>query len=302
MKNLVRSAARGVVSPLLGDILYSRPRRINRLAKLIDAQSYLEIGVASGETFFRIDCPRKVAVDPRFQFDVHLRANRENETYYEMTSDEYFRGPGIGQSFDLIFLDGHHTYEQTRCDLDEALARATAKTVVLIDDTVPSDPFSAIPDQEKAYFYRAHFGRNPKDGCWHGDVFKLVTYIHDHLPEYSYLTFEGPGNPQTAVWLEARMNFEQYFPHSEDIADLDFRWIFENRQVFNFVSERDGFHLLEGVVHSPTHSAKSRGNLLKRSVEQTYLAVRDRSARRRYWAGSAASGGKTQPTGRGATV
>jgi hypothetical protein len=75
MKNLVRSAARGVVSPLLGDILYSRPRRINRLAKLIDAQSYLEIGVASGETFFRVDCPRKVAVDPRFQFDVHLRAN-----------------------------------------------------------------------------------------------------------------------------------------------------------------------------------------------------------------------------------
>src|ERR1700688_4346226 len=45
-------------------------RRIMRIAQHAAARSYLEIGVCRGRTFNRVDFERKVAVDPRFQFDV----------------------------------------------------------------------------------------------------------------------------------------------------------------------------------------------------------------------------------------
>ena len=40
--------------------------RINRLASARGAASYLEIGVAKGSTFLRVDLSTKHAVDPKF--------------------------------------------------------------------------------------------------------------------------------------------------------------------------------------------------------------------------------------------
>ena len=88
--------------------------RINKLLHLIGGSSYLEVGVQEGKTFHQVDATTKVAVDPKFLFDVHkAREGNSACAYHEVTSDRYFQGLSGSDSFDLIFLDGLHRYEQT---------------------------------------------------------------------------------------------------------------------------------------------------------------------------------------------
>ena len=63
--------------------------RINRLLKLTEDDHYLEIGVQKGNTFFGIDAGFKVAVDPKFLFDLQARSNSD-EMFFQVTSDDFF--------------------------------------------------------------------------------------------------------------------------------------------------------------------------------------------------------------------
>src|SRR4051812_7282923 len=108
-----------------------RFERLNALAKIISASTYLEIGVAKGETFTRVDVPYKVGVDPKFRFNTS-ECSDENVIFYEVTSDLFFselaseHGP-----FDLIFLDGLHTFKQTFQDFCASIRYSHANTVWL---------------------------------------------------------------------------------------------------------------------------------------------------------------------------
>jgi hypothetical protein len=132
-----------------------RSERLNHIARLSGAASYLEIGVFDGATFFEVDLKYKVAVDPNFLFDF---ASRENETtkFPQLTSDRFFENCAQGQ-FDLIYLDGLHTFDQTLRDFLNSLQFAHDKTIWLIDDTVPNDNFAALPDQERCYRLRRFY-------------------------------------------------------------------------------------------------------------------------------------------------
>ena len=78
------------------------PSRINLIQKIINEQnykSYLEIGCDNDENFSRISIKNKIGVDS-------LKGGT-----LRMTSDEFFK---INKDyFDIIFVDGLHTYEQT---------------------------------------------------------------------------------------------------------------------------------------------------------------------------------------------
>lgn len=212
----------------------ARPRRLNALGRMVGARSYLEIGVATGATFFAVEAERKVAVDPRYRFDPSER-NDPGCTYHTLTSNDYFTGPGFGESFDLMYLDGLHTFEQTLIDFMAAQQMAHARSVVLIDDTVPNDVFSAYPNQKIAFKYRAKTGN--KSLVWHGDTYKLVVYIHDFMPMLSYMTFMSGGNPQTVVWREPRPGVEPVCGNVEKISRLDYFWLMENFDVLKAAPE-----------------------------------------------------------------
>jgi hypothetical protein len=176
-------------------------RRINRLlSSCTPVTKYLEIGVLWGNTFENVRADERVGVDPYPSIDV--RRLPTNATYHAVTSDEFFESLSPTDSFDVIFLDGLHTAEQTYQDLAHAIRHLKVGGAVIIDDTVPSDVASAIPDEDQSRRMRAELGLS--GGQWHGDVFRVVWILNSYHPELRWATITDRGNPQTLVWARDR--------------------------------------------------------------------------------------------------
>src|SRR5919108_2165198 len=92
------------------------PRRLNRIGAALGARSYLEIGVAAGNTFHAVTIPERTGVDLQFQFDIEAAMDART-VLKPMTSDAFFAELSIHHTFDVIYLDGLHTVEQTYRDL-----------------------------------------------------------------------------------------------------------------------------------------------------------------------------------------
>jgi hypothetical protein len=189
-------------------VLYKRPmpgrtgdsaRRINwLLAGLPDASSYLEVGLSFGYTFENVKAPVRWGVDPNPRFDVHRLPPGVHVLVG--TSDEFFDRPASrGSHFDVVFLDGLHTFRQTYRDLINAF-RLCPDGIIVMDDIVPVDETSAIPDYDAALETSLCLGLTRPPGLWHGDVFRVILSIHSYHPELAFCTIEGPGNPQALIW------------------------------------------------------------------------------------------------------
>ena len=175
------------------------PRRVNALIRELHLRSYLEIGVFEGETFINVNVRRRYGVDPAPLFDPVLLPR--GSKFAVMTSDDFFVMIRASKRFDIAFIDGLHTFQQTYRDLINTFAHLR-RGVVLIDDTVPSDEYSAIPDQDESYRAREAAGLEGRP--WHGDVWRVVMLLDRHHPELEWRTIIDNGNPQTLVWRRRR--------------------------------------------------------------------------------------------------
>lgn len=237
-------------------------RRISFLKDLTAASRYLEVGVCKGQTFNHISFSRKVAVDPKFQFDVS-DFQQEGVSFNEITSDEYFLNKSSDEVFDIIFLDGLHTYDQTYRDFCNALSHCHDRTIILIDDTLPSDRFSALRNSAQAHLMRRQES-NSDSRDWHGDVFKVLILLKLFHSKFEYATLVGSGNPQTVVWNECspRLNkaalhpkpFKQFAEHRflfevfENIRSVDYNWlVMQNRDLLQECKEADLFAYLSKI-------------------------------------------------------
>jgi len=221
-------------------------RRLSRLAKELWYRSYLEIGVETGATFNNFDIAEKDAVDPHFLFDAKSLA-RQSIRYFETTSDHFFVNSHKNKKYDLVFIDGLHTFEQTFRDFCSTLSAIHDQSCVLIDDVCPSDIFSAHPDQKTAYRFRAQHIPGTRDRQWHGDTYKIIFAIHDFFPNLSYRTINSKGNPQAIVWRRPRAAFAPIFNNLERISRLNYYDIFDNLNAFKLGEEDE---VLNDVIQS----------------------------------------------------
>jgi hypothetical protein len=175
------------------------PRRINELIRELRLRSYLEIGVFEGDTFENVKARRRYGVDPAPMFDVTLMPRRSR--FAAMNSDDFFRSIRPSLRFDIVFIDGLHTFEQTYRDVINTLSHVRGG-VIVIDDTVPSDRYSAIPDQDESYRARDEAGVEGRP--WHGDVWRVVTLLDRHHRDLEWRTIVDQGNPQTLLWRRRR--------------------------------------------------------------------------------------------------
>lgn len=179
-----------------------REEVIQKLISLIGAKSYLEVGVNRGETFHAVQCERKVAVDPKFLFDVaQAEQSNKNAVYHPTTSDVFFETSPKQETFDVIYLDGLHTYDQTLRDLMNAVAKLNAGGVIVVDDVLPSSYVASLPDLTLVERVKAMTGE--KDMSWMGDVYRLVFFVESFMQLYSYATV-GNNHGQLVMWRASR--------------------------------------------------------------------------------------------------
>jgi hypothetical protein len=217
-------------------------RRINALAKILRAERYLEIGVYRGETFRDVDIVDRTAVDPNFLFDTTELENQHTH-FFKQTSDDFFASQPLGAPYDIAFIDGLHTFEQLVRDLSNALLRTHENSVLILDDTVPNDVYSTLPTVASTYRHRVAAG--DLDTSWHGDVFKIIYYIHDFWPGLNYRTIVGSGNPQTLVWKSYDFRRAPLFDNLEKISRLTFFDLQDHYEILMAVSEEEALAILE---------------------------------------------------------
>jgi len=145
---------------------------IQKLLRVSDGTTYLEIGVKTGATFFRVRVKRKIGVDPEFRipFKTKIRhlADFVQSRRYALTSDEFFRraAPALfaGRKIDVAFVDGLHHWEQALRDIENCFRYLSEDGCIVVDDCNP-------PAEELAV--REYAG----DGPWCGDVWKAIVSL-----------------------------------------------------------------------------------------------------------------------------
>ena len=144
------------------------PARYDIIKKIIEKKkysSYLEIGCFEDETFNKINIDKKVGVDPNSGGNVRL------------TSDNFFKINN--DTFDIIFIDGLHTYEQVKRDITNSLNALNKNGTLLLHDCLPQK----IRDQASP---RAH-------EHWNGDVWKALVECRTLKDIDTYTCFADEG-------------------------------------------------------------------------------------------------------------
>jgi Methyltransferase domain len=138
------------------------------------APRYLEIGVHTGVLFTHVRARRKIGVDPApaipaWKWWLHPNTAMRG-SLVKAASDAYFAGLDPEVEFDVAFVDGGHTFEQSLRDVENALAHLSPEGVVLVHDVNPPTAASAMPDPREA-------ARLPGGECWCGDVWRTVVWL-----------------------------------------------------------------------------------------------------------------------------
>ena len=204
-------------------------RRINNLITS-KTKSYLEIGMHNGGTFEQVTVNLKHGIEPYPCFTLkHLPANVK---VFKIESDEFFKSYCDNTLYDFIFIDGSHEFRQVGRDLLNSLNHLSDNGRILMDDMVPCDSISGIADMEISKLKRQQAGLpgNPN----HGDCFKLLPFIFEHLSFMQTYLIVYPDNPQ--LLLVAPPKIREFFDMNKilitfenyDFTELKFETIFES--------------------------------------------------------------------------
>lgn len=163
--------------------------RIELVQALIDKKeydTYLEIGVEKGFSFFPIVCKNKIAVDPNFKIPFYRKMKwdfknptNKNNQFYEKTSDDFFKtdAPSLfdNKNLDLSFIDGLHTFEAALNDVLNSLQYLAKSGMIVMHDCLPNSRAAETP----AKSYEDAMAIKPEgwQGFWTGDVWKVITYL-----------------------------------------------------------------------------------------------------------------------------
>lgn len=126
---------------------YNRIAVVNLLLAKFDDPKYLEIGCDTNSLFDSVPVAHKVGVDPARGGNVRA------------TSDAFFASNS--DRFNVIFIDGLHTYDQVRRDVINAFSRLEPGGWIALHDMLPRD-------------WMEHHVPRVSSGAWTGDVWKVA--------------------------------------------------------------------------------------------------------------------------------
>lgn len=165
--------------------------RIELIQGLIDKhgyKTYLEIGVNTpkqpGYSHDSIQIAIKEGVDPNV------------DTTYKMPSDVFFRENS--NKYDIIFIDGDHTYEQCYRDIVNSLAILNEGGTIVVHDCIPHNEMTQrVPRETDA---------------WHGDVWRSILRLR--MEEYDLEIYTVDTDEGCAIIRRGKQELLAYGEHN----------------------------------------------------------------------------------------
>jgi hypothetical protein len=129
------------------------------------------------------------AVDPVKNYRIPFKFRHIK--FFEMTSDEFFEHRI--DDFDLIYIDGLHTFEQSFNDLINSMGRLQSggPSLIYLDDVLPNDEFSSFENPFDAFEGRKRLHGHLNDLSWMGSVYKIIPLLSECEFSYSTLNLDG---------------------------------------------------------------------------------------------------------------
>ena len=164
----------------------------------------LEIGSDIGLLVEGISINKIYAVDPIRQYRIPFKFRHVK--FFEMSSDQFFEQNK--EEFDLIYIDGLHTYEQSFKDLINSMdkLKTGGPSLIYLDDVLPNDEFSCLEDPFEAFEGRKRLHGHLNDLSWMGSVYKLIPLLVES--EISYSTHNLDGKYVTRIKFDQNSNKE----------------------------------------------------------------------------------------------
>ncbi len=200
---------------------------------LYDEPSYLEIGVNQGHTFQNVKAKTKVAVDPDFLFDLNEASLKDpSAEFIVATSDIFFEEiMGDRKKFDVIFIDGLHTFDQVLRDILNSISCLNEGGVIVVDDVIPSDYAASVGDIPTMAEIRKAIGSPTFD--WMGDVFKAVFFVESFLRTFSYATIRE-NHGQMVMWRSIKTDRVKRSPMPmEAVIGTEYKDVLLKKEYFN---------------------------------------------------------------------
>ena len=187
---------------------YFRWDLIDYLIKKYDYKDYLEIGCDRDQLFSRIKLENKIGVDPYSGGNVRK------------TSDDFFLGNN--KNFDLVFIDGLHTYAQVKKDILNSVKFLNTNGIILVHDCLP-DTMSkqAVPRYKMQ---------------WNGDVWKAIVDLRQN-PDLDIYTCEM----DQGIGIIKKKNNTSILKLSTEIDKLKFKDYYHNYKEYMRVINLDEF-------------------------------------------------------------
>ena len=140
---------------------------IEYLIKKNNYKNYLEIGCDKNQLFSKVNINNKIGVDPVSGGNVRK------------TSDDFFKENK--SNFDIVFIDGLHTYEQVKKDILNSVDCLLDEGIILVHDCMPDSlGKQAVPRYKMQ---------------WNGDVWKAIVDLRqqENLEIYTCEIDQGIG-------------------------------------------------------------------------------------------------------------
>ena len=187
---------------------YFRWDLIDYLIKKYDYKDYLEIGCDRDQLFSRIKLKNKIGVDPYSGGNVRK------------TSDDFFLENN--KTFDLVFIDGLHTYSQVKKDILNSVKFLNTNGIILVHDCLP-DTMSkqAVPRYKMQ---------------WNGDVWKAIVDLRQN-PDLDIYTCEM----DQGIGIIKKNNNTSILKLSTEIDKLKFKDYYHNYKEYMRVINLDEF-------------------------------------------------------------
>jgi hypothetical protein len=214
------------------------------------ASTYLEIGVARGSNFFAIRANRKIAVDPNFAFSKSRKIKwifknfyNLKAKYYQLSSDSFFANAKFSYSWDLVFIDGIHTYQQSLKDVNNSLSNLSETGVIVLHDCNPPHEAAAYPADSLDHAFSLNLPG--WTGEWCGDVWKAICYLRSTRKDLKIFVLDC----DHGLGIITKGKSENHLELSElDLANMTYDDLSRNKnQLLNLKDATYFFEFLEAI-------------------------------------------------------